>query len=51
MSAEENADYHVDIVDARLKVCCVKVAPSAQLAHAEVLKKTSGSLSIQLVSC
>ena len=39
MSAEENADYHVDIVDACLKVCCVKVAPSVQLAHAEVLKK------------
>ena len=39
MSVEENADYYVDIVDPFLKVCCVKVAPSVKLAHAEVLKK------------
>ena len=39
MSKEDNPDYNIEIVDACLKLCSVKVNPSVQLAHAEVLEK------------
>ena len=40
MAGDPKSEYKIDILDARLNMCTVKVSPSLMLAHAEVLKST-----------
>ncbi len=43
MSSEDNADYNIEITDAVLKVCMVKVSPGVMIGHGEALQKSPAS--------
>lgn len=43
MSGDADADYHVELVDAILKICLVKVSPGVVIGHNEALQKMPAS--------
>jgi hypothetical protein len=51
MASEDDADYRVKLIDARLKVRKMKVAPSVSIAHEVALKKGPAVYPIRRVEC